>query len=175
MLHRESHISMRPICSDLLFTLVGWIFTKCLKKYLSWLVGVQWRSWTSMFFSTIISMLFNLFEEMVQFWAVIWALGLKKWLESRIRCHITDKLCLWLLEDKPVRAIIGLQSHAWLVMGEILVLIHLNSRLTQGLSTWGRYVCCLSTNSISLRLPRRLNHIIVSSHCMFTLASQLLG
>jgi len=31
---------------------------------------------------------------------------------------------------------IGLQSHSCLVMGVTLGLIHLNSRLTQGLGTW---------------------------------------
>ena len=35
-----------------------------------------------------------------------------------------------------MRATIGLQSHAFLVMGANLGLIHLNSRLNQGLGTW---------------------------------------
>ena len=36
-------------------------------------------------------------------------------------------------------------------------------------------MCCVSIDSISLRLHRRLNHIIVSSHRMFTPTGRLLG
>lgn len=76
---------------------------------------------------------------------------------------------------------IGLQSHTCLVMGETLGLIQLNARVTQGLGTWigglaptgleapmRGIVCCISIDSISLRLPRKLNHITLASRHMFT-------
>jgi len=41
MPNSESQISMRPLCSALLFRPIDLIFVICLTKCLSWLVGVQ--------------------------------------------------------------------------------------------------------------------------------------
>ena len=45
----DSKLCMRPLCSELLFTPVNYIFVMCLTKWLSCLVGVQSRSSTSIF------------------------------------------------------------------------------------------------------------------------------
>ena len=41
MVLSNSQLSMRPLCSELLFTPVDYIFVICLMKCLSWLVGFQ--------------------------------------------------------------------------------------------------------------------------------------
>jgi len=57
MVLNDSQLSMRPLCLDLLFTPAYYIFLIFLIKFLSWLVGVQSRSYSSNCISTIISML----------------------------------------------------------------------------------------------------------------------
>ncbi len=114
MILSNSQLSMRPLCSKLLITLVEYTFAICLMKCLSWIVGVQSRSWTSFYFSTVLSMLFYWSEEMVQFWAVTWALGLKKWLKPWICWHSTDSFGLLLLVGKPMRATLSCWSYSCL-------------------------------------------------------------
>jgi len=82
MLLIDSHLSMRPLCLDLLFTPVDYIFVICLTKCMSWLVGFKSRSNSSNCIFTVISMLSYYSEGVIQFWAVAWALGLEKWLKS---------------------------------------------------------------------------------------------
>jgi len=87
---RDSQQSMRPLCSDLLFTPVDYIFVKCLTKCMSRIIGVQSISYSSNFIFTVISLLYYYSEGVIQFWEVNWALGLKKWLKSQGRWHITE-------------------------------------------------------------------------------------
>lgn len=103
MPHSESQISMRPICSDLLFTLVDYIFMTCLTKCPSWLVGVQSRSYSSNCISTIIYMLSYYYEGFIQFWEVTWALDLKMWLKSWGQWHRSEKNSPWTLACLPMR------------------------------------------------------------------------
>ena len=83
--------SMRPLCLDMLFTPVDYIFMIYLMKWLSWLVGVQSRACSSTCNYIIISMLSLCSEGCIELQAVTWALGLKKWLESWGRQHNTEK------------------------------------------------------------------------------------
>ena len=82
MLLSDSQLSMIPLCSDMLFTPVDYIFVICLTKCLSWLVGVQSRSYSSNFFLVDISLLSYYYEDVILLWAVIKPLGLKKSLKS---------------------------------------------------------------------------------------------
>ena len=85
MLLSDSKISMRPLCSDLLLKPLDYIFVTCLRKCLSWLVGVQSRP-CHCFCKCIIVMLCKFISESVnEFWAVTWTLGLKKWHKSKSR------------------------------------------------------------------------------------------
>ena len=92
MLLSNSQLSMRPLCSDLLFTLVDYIFVICLTKCLSWLVRVQSRSHSSDCIYTVISLLFYCSKDVIQFWAVTWAMGSKKWLEYQGCLQNTKKI-----------------------------------------------------------------------------------
>jgi len=84
MPHNKSQISMRPLCSDMLFTPVDYIFVICLMKCFSWLVGVQSRYYSSKFISIVISMLSYCSEYFIPFWVVTRALGLKMWLKCQV-------------------------------------------------------------------------------------------
>ena len=77
MVLSDSHISMRSICLNLLFTPIDYIFVICLMKCLSWLVGVWFRASSSIYICIIFSLLSFCFEGVIQFWAVTWDLGLK--------------------------------------------------------------------------------------------------
>jgi len=70
MSHSKSQISMRPLCSDLLFTSVDYIFGICLTKFLSWVVRVESRSYSSNYIKTIISMVSYCSKGAIQFCAV---------------------------------------------------------------------------------------------------------
>ena len=95
MLLSNSQISMRPLCSDLLFTPVDYIFVTCLTKCLSWIVGVQSRT-CPCFCKCIIVMLCKFISEsVVELWEMTWALGLKKWLKSRRCTHNTGQKSPW--------------------------------------------------------------------------------
>lgn len=83
MVLSDSQISMKSICFYLLFTPVDYIFVICLTKCLSWLVGVLLRACSTNWFCIIISLLFYYSEDVIPFWVVTWALGLKKCLKSR--------------------------------------------------------------------------------------------
>lgn len=85
----DSQISMRPLCSDSLFSLVDYIFVIFLMKCMSWLLGVQSSFPSSDCIYTIISLLFYCFEYVIQLWVVTRALGLKKWLKSQGCWHNT--------------------------------------------------------------------------------------
>ena len=63
----DSQLSMRPLCSDLLFTPVDYIFVICLTKCLSWLVVVQLSSYLSVFIYIVISLLFYYSKDVIQF------------------------------------------------------------------------------------------------------------
>ena len=110
MVLSNSQLSMRTLCLKLLITPVDYTFAICLTKFLLCLVGVQSRSWTSIYFSTFISMLFCWSGEMVQFWAVTWALGLKKWPKSHSHWHSLDSFGLWSLARKSVGETLDLWS-----------------------------------------------------------------
>lgn len=67
---RDSHISMRPLYSNILFKLVDYIFVICFMKCLSWLVGVQFRP-CQCFCKCIIIMLCKLIcESVIELWAL---------------------------------------------------------------------------------------------------------
>jgi len=83
MFHSDSQISMRPLSLNMLFTLVDHIFMICLTKFMSWLVGLQLRICSSIYICIIISLLYFCYEGVIQFWAVTWALGMKRWLKSQ--------------------------------------------------------------------------------------------
>ena len=83
MLHSDSQISMRPLCLNLLFTYVDYIFVICLTKHMSWLVGVWLRASSSIYICIIVSLLSLYSEGAIQFWVVAWAMGLRKWLKSQ--------------------------------------------------------------------------------------------
>jgi len=68
---------MRPICSDLLFKPVDYIFVTCLMKCMSWLVGVQSSPYSSNFICILILLLSLSSESVIEFWAMTWTLGLK--------------------------------------------------------------------------------------------------
>jgi len=57
MLLSDSQMSMRPLCLDLLFTPVDYIFLICLMKCLSWIVGVLSRDFLSNCICIIIPLL----------------------------------------------------------------------------------------------------------------------
>jgi len=77
MILSNYQISMIPLCSDMLFKLVDYIFVICLTKCLSWLVGVKSIP-CHCFFKCIIFMLCKFISEsVIEFWVVTWALGLK--------------------------------------------------------------------------------------------------
>ena len=84
MVLSDSQLSLRPLCTKLLITHIDYTLAICLTKCLSRLLGIQSRSWKSIIFSTIISMLFYWYKEMVQFWVVTWALGLKSGSNPRV-------------------------------------------------------------------------------------------
>jgi len=107
MVHSDSHISIRSLHLVLLFTHVDYMSMICLTKCMPWLVGNQLRSWTSICFSTFISMLLYWFEEMDQFWVVSWALSMRKWLKSRGLWHNTDNFGPQSLAGRPVRVTLG--------------------------------------------------------------------
>lgn len=94
MVLSDSQLSMRPLCSELLIAPIDYTFAICLTKCMSWLVGAQSSFWKCIFFSTVISILFYGSKEMVQFWEVTWALGLKKWLKSQSCWHSTGSFGL---------------------------------------------------------------------------------
>ena len=82
MLLSDSQIIMRPLCSDMLFKPVDYIFVTSLTKCMSWLVGVQSRP-CQCFCKCIIVLLCKLISKLViELWAVSWALDLKKWHKS---------------------------------------------------------------------------------------------
>jgi len=91
MVLRNYQISMRLLCLNMLFTPIDCIFVICLKKLLSWLVGVRLRACSSIYFFIIVSLLSYCSENVIQFWVVTCALGLKRWLKSQERWHITEK------------------------------------------------------------------------------------
>jgi len=70
MLLSDSQISMRPICSNMLFTPLDYIF-------LSYLVGVCLRACSRIFICIIFSLLYLYYEGVIQFFVVTWAMGLK--------------------------------------------------------------------------------------------------
>jgi len=47
MLLNDSHMSMRHLCLNILFTLEDYIFVTCLTKCLSWIVRVHSRAYLS--------------------------------------------------------------------------------------------------------------------------------
>lgn len=188
MILSDFQLGMRPLCSKLLFRPVDYIFAICLTKCMSWLLGVKWRSWTSICFSTVISMLFYWYEDMVQLLVVTWALGLKKWLKSRSRWHITDKFSPWLLAGNPLRANFGFLMLSCLQHESDLGLSCPNvqwdpreSCLEYWIGSWEScswywmFVWCVSIGCTSLTWLRRSSHIIVTCHHMFTKAGRLLG
>jgi len=65
MLLSDSQISMRPLCSDLLFTPVDYIFVIFLTKFLSWLVGDQLSPCSSNCISIIIPLLSFCYEGVI--------------------------------------------------------------------------------------------------------------
>ena len=85
MLHSDSQVSMSPLCLNMLFTLVDYIFMTCLTKRLSWVVGVWLRACLGIYICIIVSLLSLCSEGVIQFWVVTSALGLKKWLKSQGR------------------------------------------------------------------------------------------
>ena len=78
MLLNDSQIIMRPICSDLLFKPVNYIFVTCLTKCMSWLVGVHSSPYSSACFYIVIPVSCFSSESVMEFWAVTRALGLKQ-------------------------------------------------------------------------------------------------
>lgn len=91
MLRSDYWMSMRPICSYLLFKHVDYIIVACLTKCLSWLVGVESHPCSSKCRCIIILFLSFSFESIIDFLPVTLALGLKKWLKSQRRVHNTRK------------------------------------------------------------------------------------
>jgi len=83
MVLSDSQISMRSLRLNMLFTPVDYIFVICLTKCLSWLVGVWLRACSTIFFCMIVSLLIYCSGDVIQFWGVTWAMGLKKWLKTR--------------------------------------------------------------------------------------------
>jgi len=65
MLIIDSQVSMRPLCLDMLFTPVDYIFVICSMKYLSWLVGVQLSPCSSNFICIIIPLLYFISEGVI--------------------------------------------------------------------------------------------------------------
>jgi len=61
----DSHLSMRPLSLDLLFTQLGYIIMICLTKCLSWLVGVHSRSHSSDYIYTGMSLLFYYSKDVI--------------------------------------------------------------------------------------------------------------
>lgn len=82
MLLNDYQISMRPLCSDRLFKPVDYIFVTCLTKFLSWLVGVQSIPCSNNYICILIMLLSFSSKSVIKFWAMNWALGLKKWHKS---------------------------------------------------------------------------------------------
>ena len=78
MILSDSHISMRPLCSYMLFKPVDYIFVTCLTKCLSWLVGVQCRPCPCFFKCIIVILCKFISGSVIEFWAMTWDLGLKK-------------------------------------------------------------------------------------------------
>lgn len=88
MLLRYSQISMRHLCSDMLFKLIDYILVTCLTKCLSWLVGVQLSPCSTRNWIYIIFVLLSFIPEgVIDLWEVTSSLGLKKWLKFRGRRH----------------------------------------------------------------------------------------
>ena len=93
----DSQLSMKPLFSYMLFRHVDYIFGICLTKYLSWLVGVQSRFYSSDWIRIIISLLIYCSEDVIPFLVVTWVLGLKKRLKSQGHWYITMKKGPWML------------------------------------------------------------------------------
>ena len=154
---------MRPICLDMLFTPVDYIFVICLRKFLSWLVGVQSRACLSNFICNIISFLSFCSEGVIQFWAVTWALSLKTWIKSWGCQHNTEQASHWTLACHTVGASRTLSTLECPYHGRVQALIgqktqwHSGAGYLRGLDgsresccCCGRSVWCVSIGSNSL-------------------------
>ena len=70
MPHKESQISMKPLCSTLLLRPVDFIFVICLTKFLSWLMGSSLV--LVIFFANVSFFLLCkfIYECVIEFWVV---------------------------------------------------------------------------------------------------------
>ena len=71
MVLSDSQLSMIPLCLELLFTLVDYIFVICLTKCLSWLVGVHSSLCSRICVGIIVSMFLFISVNSMKFWATI--------------------------------------------------------------------------------------------------------
>lgn len=70
MLLSDSQISVRPLCSDLLFKAIECIFVTCLTKCVKWLVGVKPSPCSSIFICIIFLMLLFISRSFMEFLAM---------------------------------------------------------------------------------------------------------
>ena len=140
MLLSDSHISMRPLCSDMLLWLVECIFVTCLTKCLSCLVGFQSSICSSICFSIIVSMLLFIIEGFMELWEVAWVLDLKSGTKSGVAVsELAEKYPIF-LHALAVRVIGGSQSHACPCHGSDWGSRLVNCQVTSGVDHLGRLV-----------------------------------
>ena len=103
MLHSESQISIKPLCLNMLFPHVYYIFMICFMEFLSLIVWFQSRSSSSNCIRIVTSLLSYCSEDVILFQEVTQVLGLKEWLESRGCWHNIVQNIPQTLACMPVR------------------------------------------------------------------------